>query len=56
MTATEVLLFLADNTGGKVKLNTIMVGKALKMLSFVRICKYPDRNWGYYVFKKYADF
>ena len=56
MTSTDILIYLAEQTGGKVKLNTNNVGKALKMLSFAREKSYPDRTYGYYVFKKYADF
>lgn len=52
MTATDILLYLADQTNGKVKLNNINVGRALKMLSFARDKNYPDKNYGYFVFKK----
>ncbi len=52
MTATEILLYIAEQTCGRVKLNNINVGRALKMLSFAREKKYPERNYGYYVFKK----
>jgi predicted P-loop ATPase len=56
MSATDILLYIAEQTGGKVKLNTNNVGKALKMLSFSREKKYPERNYGYYVFKKNIEF
>ena len=52
MTATDILLYLAEQTNGKVKLNNINVGRALKMLSFARDKNYPDKNYGYFVFKK----
>jgi len=52
MTATDILLYIAEQTCGKVKLNTNNVGKALKMLSFAREKKYPEKNYGYYVNKK----
>jgi len=52
MTATDILLYIAEQTGGKVKLNNINVGRALKMLSFARDKNYPDKNYGYFVFKK----
>lgn len=52
MTATDILIHLSDQTLGKVKLNTNNVGKALKLLSFAREKKYPEKNYGYYVFKK----
>ncbi|HBX51698.1 MAG TPA: hypothetical protein DEH02_11595 [Bacteroidales bacterium] len=52
MSATDILLYLAEQTNGKVKLNTNNVGKALKMLSFAREKKYPEKSYAYYVFKK----
>ena len=53
MTATDILLHLAEYTGNKIKLNTIIIGKAMKMLSFPKSNKYPDRKYGYYVYKKF---
>jgi hypothetical protein len=52
MTATEILLYIAEQTFGRAKLNTNNVGKALKMLSFSREKKYPEKSYGYYVNKK----
>jgi predicted P-loop ATPase len=52
MTATDIVMQLADKTFGRVKLNPINVGKALKMLSFSREKKYPEKVYGYYVIKK----
>jgi hypothetical protein len=52
MTATEILMYISDQTFGKVKLNTISVGRALKMLSFARDKNYPEKNYGYFIFKK----
>jgi predicted P-loop ATPase len=52
MTATEILMYISDQTLGKVKLNTISVGRALKMLSFARDKNYPEKNYGYFIFKK----
>ena len=52
MTATEILLYIAEQTFGRAKLNTNNVGKALKMLSFAREKKYPEKSYGYYVNKK----
>jgi len=56
MTATEILLYIAEQTCGRVKLNNINVGRALKMLLFTREKKYPERNYGYYVIKKTIEF
>ncbi|MGD0710256.1 MAG: VapE domain-containing protein [Bacteroidales bacterium] len=56
MTATDIILYLSEQTFGKVKLNTINTGRALKMLSFAREKKYPERNYGYYVIKKNIEF
>lgn len=36
MTATEILLYISEQTCGRVKLNNINVGRALKMLLFTR--------------------
>jgi predicted P-loop ATPase len=55
MTATDVVLYLAESTFGRVKLSPINVGKALKMLSFTREKKYPEQHYGYYVYKKYEQ-
>jgi hypothetical protein len=52
MTATDIVLYLAENTFGRVKLSPVNVGKALKMLSFIREKKYPEKVYGYYVTKK----
>jgi predicted P-loop ATPase len=52
MTATDILVHITEQTNGKVKLNSNNIGKALKMHSFARIMKYPEQNYGYYVFKK----
>ena len=52
MTSTDILLYIAEQTNGRVKLNTNNVGKALKLLSFAKEKKYPERNYGYYIFKK----
>ena len=52
MTATDILMYIADMSFGKVKLNTNNIGKALKVLSFAREKKYPEKNYGYYVHKK----
>jgi hypothetical protein len=51
MTATEILIYISDQTFNKVKINTNNVGKALKMLSFTRDMKYPERKYGYYLNK-----
>jgi len=56
MTATEILLYIAEQTCSRVKLNNINVGRALKMLSFAREKKYPERNYGYYVIKKSIEY
>ncbi len=54
MTSTEILIYISEQTFGRIKLNNINVGRALKMLSFAREMKYPERNYGYFVFKKNA--
>lgn len=54
MTATDILMYLAEQTCGKVKLNTNNIGKALKMLSYSREKKYPEKSYGYYVNKKFV--
>lgn len=51
MTATDIVMYLSENTFGRVKLSPINVGKALKMLSFARDKKYPEKIYGYYVTK-----
>jgi hypothetical protein len=52
MTATNILMFLNEITFRNVKLNANNIGKALKMLSFERISKYPEKIKGYMVNKK----
>ncbi len=52
MSATEILLYLSEQTCSRIKLNAINIGKALKMLSFTREKKYPEKSYAYYVFKK----
>ncbi|MFH0895696.1 MAG: VapE domain-containing protein [Bacteroidota bacterium] len=52
MTATDIVLHLSEKTSGRVKLSPINIGKALKMLSFPREKKYPEKIYGYYVLKK----
>lgn len=52
MTSTDILLYLGEETNGRVKLNTINIGRALKMLSFIRENKYPEKKYGYWIYKK----
>jgi len=52
MSATDILIYLTEITGNKIKLNTNNVGKALKLLMFTREKKSPERSYGYFVNKK----
>jgi hypothetical protein len=53
MTATEILIHLAEKTDGKVRLNAIQVGKSLKLLGFERDRAGENRYFGYYVCEKF---
>jgi len=52
MTATDVLIHLAEKTENKVRLNAVQIGKSLKLLGFVRDKAGPNRIYGYYICEK----
>jgi hypothetical protein len=49
MTATEILIVLAEKTDNRVRLSTISIGKALKTLGFLRTKNGTDRTHGYFI-------
>ncbi|MEI6767189.1 MAG: BT4734/BF3469 family protein [Bacteroidota bacterium] len=55
MTATEILIHLAEKTDNKVRLNAVQIGKSLKLLGFVRDRTGKNRNFGYYVSEKITE-
>lgn len=52
MTATEILIHLAEKTDNRVRLNAIQIGKSLKLLGFDRSRAGENRSFGYYVCEK----
>lgn len=49
MTATDVLIYLSEATENRVHMNVNNIGKALKLLGFIREKVGPDRTYGYYI-------
>jgi len=52
MTATDILIHLAEKTESKVRLNAVQIGKSLKLLGFNRDKAGPNRLYGYYICEK----
>jgi hypothetical protein len=50
MTATDILLYLSQQTESRVKLNIINIGKALKICGFERVKNSLTKIYGYYIF------
>ncbi len=53
MTATEILIHLAEKTDNRVRLNPVQIGKSLKLLGFERNRDGDNRHFGYYVCEKF---
>jgi predicted P-loop ATPase len=52
MTTTEILIYISEKTDNRVRLNTTNIGKALRVLGFVKDRKSPEWIYGYFVILK----
>jgi hypothetical protein len=53
MSTTEILLYLTEKTDNKVRLNPIILGKALKLSGFERINSGTESKKGFHIRKKF---